>query len=533
MARWLRDRRLRTKILLPVAVAIVGTGVVSWSGIAAARAASDDANAIYQHAALPLGDLAEVRDGEGDARVYLRDYVLGAPGSTPAALRAEIVEVDRIIDTALDDYVSHHGGGLDASRSELMGRVKAGLATWRDVRDSQILPAADRQDTAVVAAALAGPLAAADDAFAEPLDELFTAEQQAAAAQARAAKDGARSHKLVMLIVTAFAAVLAVLIALVVSRMVTGPVGRVRRVLQGFAEGDLTGSADVEDRDEIGEMAAALAAAGAALRDTVATMDRTAGALGEASDQLTAGNDRIGSQVGESAAQSSVVATVAESVSDNTQALAAAARQMQSAIGEIAGSAGRAAAVGGEAVVAVEGATSTLAALGESSTGIGDVLKVISAIAGQTNLLALNATIEAARAGDAGKGFAVVAHEVKELAQQTAAATEDIGKRVAAIQASSAQAGTTVEQVRQIIETINEFQATISAAVEEQTATTSEMQRNVDETALSTAEIAVNVTAIADAAKASKATVDSSHSSVAALAGLSADLRRTVQRFRY
>src|SRR5689334_17235360 len=93
MARWVRDRRLRTKILLPVAVAIVGTGVVSWSGIAAAQAASDDANAIYQRAALPLGDLAEVRDGEGDARVDLRDYVLGAPGSTPAAVRAEIAEV--------------------------------------------------------------------------------------------------------------------------------------------------------------------------------------------------------------------------------------------------------------------------------------------------------------------------------------------------------------------------------------------------------------------------------------------------------
>jgi methyl-accepting chemotaxis protein len=255
MARWLRDRRLRTKILLPVAVAIIGTGVVSWSGIAAAQAASDDANAIYQRAALTLGDLAEVRDGEGDARVDLRDYVLGAPGTTPAALREEIAEVDGVIDTALDNYVSHRGGALDATRADLMRRVKDGLATWRDVRDSQILPASDRQDETAVAAALAGPLAEADDAFAEPLDELFTTEQEAAAAQAQAAKDEAQRHQTVMLIVTAVAAVLAVLIALLVSRMVTGPVGPVRRVLQGFAEGDLTGRADVQDRDEIGEMA--------------------------------------------------------------------------------------------------------------------------------------------------------------------------------------------------------------------------------------------------------------------------------------
>jgi len=533
MASWLRDRRLRTKILLPVAVAVIGTGVVSWSGIVAARAASDDANAIYERAALPLGDLAKVRDGEGDARVGLRDYVLGAPGSTPAELRKEFTDADRAVDTALDAYVSDHGGVLDASLTDLLRRVRAGVAAWRDVRDSQVLPAADRRDSAAVTTLLAGPLAAADDAFAGPLDQLFTLDQQAAAAQARTAKSRASSHEKVMLLVTAVAAVLAVLVALAVTRMITGPVRRVRRVLQGFADGDLTGTADVEDRDEIGEMAAALTAAGVALRETVATMDRTAAALGAVSEQLTTGNGRISAQVGESAAQSNVVAAVADSVSDNTRALATAARQMQVAIGEIAGSAGRAATVGGDAVVAVEGATVTLTALRESSSGIGDVLKVISAIAGQTNLLALNATIEAARAGEAGKGFAVVAHEVKELAQQTAAATEDIGNRVAAIQSSSSQVGTTVEQVRRIIEIINEFQATIAAAVEEQTAATGEMQRNVDETAASTAEIAVNVTAIAAAAKASESTVAAGNVSVATLAALSGELRQTVQRFRY
>ncbi|MFB9446823.1 methyl-accepting chemotaxis protein [Dactylosporangium vinaceum] len=533
MAKWLRDRRLRTKILLPVLVAVIGTGAVSWTGIAAARSASDRANDIYQRVALPLGDLAQVRDGEGDVRVYLLQYTLGAPGTTPAALRALIGTVDDVIDTGLAGYLAHHGGTLDAGRADLVRQVKAGLATWRSVRDQQVVPAADRHDPAAVDAALSGPLQAADDAFAEPLDQLFTTEMQAAAAAAKAARDSAREHEIAIVAMTAGAAVLAVLIALAVTRLVTRPVRRVRQVLQGFAEGDLTGDADVADRDEIGEMAAALTAAGASLRETVSIMDRTAVALGTASDQLTGGNALVSAQVGESAAQSSVVATVADSVSGNTQALAAAARQMQAAINEIAGSAGRAATVGSEAVTAVAGATRTITALGESSTGIGDVLKVISAIAGQTNLLALNATIEAARAGDAGKGFAVVAHEVKELAQQTAAATEDIGRRVAAIQASSAQAGTTVEQVRQIIETINEFQATIAAAVEEQTATTAEMQRNVDDTAASTAEIAVNVTAIADAARASKATVDASHTSVADLAGLSADLRRTVQRFRY
>ena len=143
----------------------------------------------------------------------------------------------------------------------------------------------------------------------------------------------------------------------------------------------------------------------------------------------------------------------------------------------------------------------TVAKLGESSAEIGNVIKVITSIAQQTNLLALNATIEAARAGEAGKGFAVVANEVKELAKQTAKATEDISRKIEAIQNDTKGAVEAIAQIGKIINQINDIQNTIASAVEEQTATTGEISRNVAEAAKGSNEIAQNITGVAQAAQ--------------------------------
>ena len=145
--------------------------------------------------------------------------------------------------------------------------------------------------------------------------------------------------------------------------------------------------------------------------------------------------------------------------------------------------------------------TDTVAKLGASSTEIGEVVAVITSIAEQTNLLALNATIEAARAGDAGKGFAVVASEVKELANQTASATDAIASRIAAIQTDTATAVDAIDRIATIISEINDTQTTIASAVEEQTATTAEIGRNLNEAVKGTAEIAASITGVAQASE--------------------------------
>ncbi len=235
---------------------MIGAGVVSISGIAGLQSVSQSATDIYAQAALPLADLAQVRDGEGDARVLARDYVLGSPGRTPADVLQEIAEVDKLIDDSLDAYVAHHGGPLDATRADVLAKTRTGFAQWRKVRDEQLFPAADKGDSKAVDDILANALSDADDAFGDSLDKLFVAETAAADEIAVAGRQDATVHQAVMFWITIAAALVAILIGLLIARAITAPVRRVQRVLEALASGDLTAEADVHSKDEIGQMAA-------------------------------------------------------------------------------------------------------------------------------------------------------------------------------------------------------------------------------------------------------------------------------------
>ena len=213
------------------------------------------------------------------------------------------------------------------------------------------------------------------------------------------------------------------------------------------------------------------------LKEVEESLGQTVQSLAGASTELAAVSEQMASNAEETAAQANVAAAAAEQVSSNVATVATAAEQMGASIKEIAKSTHEAARVATSAVKVAERTNATVAKLGESSAEIGNVIKVITSIAQQTNLLALNATIEAARAGEAGKGFAVVANEVKELAKQTAKATEDISRKIEAIQGDTKGAVEAIEQIGTIINQINDIQNTIAGAVEEQTATTGEISR--------------------------------------------------------
>ncbi|MGC4073099.1 MAG: PAS domain-containing methyl-accepting chemotaxis protein [Nibricoccus sp.] len=267
----------------------------------------------------------------------------------------------------------------------------------------------------------------------------------------------------------------------------------------------------------------------ASLKATLAMLTQNAQTLASASEELSSTAQTMSSTSEETAAQSGGAASAAEQVSKNVTTVATSAEEMSASVKEIAKNAAEAARVGSAAVKVATDTNHTVAKLGESSTEIGKVIKVITSIAQQTNLLALNATIEAARAGEAGKGFAVVANEVKELAKQTAAATEDISAKIEAIQGDTQGAVSAIGEISKVIARINDIQNTIASAVEEQSVTTNEIARNAGEAAKGATEITRNIAHVSQAARSTSAGANQTLSASSELAKMAADLKRIVE----
>jgi len=264
------------------------------------------------------------------------------------------------------------------------------------------------------------------------------------------------------------------------------------------------------------------------LKKTLSAVGENAQTLSSSSEELSATAQQMSSNSEETTTQANVAAAAAEQVSTNVATVATSAEEMSASAKEIAKSASEAASVANEAVKVANDTSITVNKLGESSQEIGNVIKVITSIAQQTNLLALNATIEAARAGEAGKGFAVVANEVKELAKQTATATEDISQKIEGIQLDTKGAVEAIQQISGIIDRINDIQNTIASAVEEQTATTNEIARNASEAATGSTEIARNVSSVSEAAQSTSQGAADTLSASQELARLSANLKEIV-----
>jgi methyl-accepting chemotaxis protein len=310
-------------------------------------------------------------------------------------------------------------------------------------------------------------------------------------------------------------------------------VDRMLEVVSAAAQGDLTREVEIRGEDAVGQMGEGLARLLAELRHSIGGIASRAHSLASAADELSAVAQQMSSNSEETSAQAGVVSTASGEVTKNVQTVAAAVEEMTASIREIAKNASEAARIAMAAVKMAEGTTTTVSRLGEASAEIGQVIKVITSIAQQTNLLALNATIEAARAGEAGKGFAVVANEVKELAKETARATEDISQKIEAIQNTTRGAVEAIGQISGIIAQINDISNTIASAVEEQTATTAEIARNVTDAARGSGEIAQNITAVAEVARGTADGAMQTRRAGEELAHLAAELTQLVNRFRF
>ncbi|MCV2394768.1 methyl-accepting chemotaxis protein [Actinotalea sp. M2MS4P-6] len=529
--RWSLVRSVRMKILgvgLAATVLLAGIGTFATLQLISVKDEADRQATLQETVGLSADALSGAM-----WNVRMRVY------AAAAALPSEKEEAGVAVRTAFDD-MNAAAADFVATYTAQIGTEPAAWADFTDAFDSyqvlvegEMLDAAVADDRELFSQIRTGGAADAGANLIAHLDELnadVVALMDEAAHQADAT--AARSITLTIVIVVA-GALLVLVLGFLVAAGVLRSVVAVKRSVDALATGDLTVLPDVRSHDELGEMARALGGALERLRGLMAEVVQTATAVAASSEELAAAQSQVAAGAEETSAQAGVVSSAATQVSQSIQGVAAGTEEMGASIREIAQNASQAARVAGGAVDMARTTTGAIDRLGASSKQIGDVVKSITQIAEQTNLLALNATIEAARAGEAGKGFAVVAGEVKDLAQETAKATEDIVRRVEAIQGETAEAVDAIGRISAIIDDINGYQATIASAVEEQTATTNEMSRSVAEAATGSGEIASNITGVADAAQDSTRVLGDLGVAVGELAQMAARLQSQTSVFTY
>ncbi|GAA3293340.1 methyl-accepting chemotaxis protein [Dactylosporangium vinaceum] len=519
--------KLRTKILVIISVLALAAIVVGLLALGRMAAMDRDSQSLYEGGMLPLVRVAKVQDDMAAARRDVLNHALSASPQSMAKYEQALTDDATAFQTDLAAYAAN------TTAPELVEPLRSQWAAYLKAVNDQLLPASRADDRVAIERirdTVTAPLAAK---ATDTVKAIVTAETSDAA-QRRKASSAAYTAARTLIVTVLVAGILAALgVGLYLTGLILGGVRRVSHVITGLAQADLTRTSGLTSADEFGAMGRDLDAAVGTFRSTVQEMVGTAATLSSAAVELSAVSSQLSNGAEESSQRATRAAAAADDVNGGVQTVMAGAEQMSASISEIAANASRAAEVAQESTRVAETTNEQIGALGRASAEIGDVVRLITTIAEQTNLLALNATIEAARAGDAGKGFAVVASEVKDLAQETARATEDITVRINAIQGSTAGAADAVARIRHVVGQITDYSSTIASAVEQQSATTNEMSRAITSAAEASAEVAQTFGAVVSVAEATADSAKASREAADDLSQLAVKLNGLVEVFTY
>jgi methyl-accepting chemotaxis protein len=517
---------LRIKIIIGlVVVSLVGVGTVAATGLVQLREINALATRTYEDSARSLA-------AGGTARAEV--------ASTEMVVHELMVALATDDDTAgmADEVIAH----LDGARTAIEGIDVPGLAADRErfltawasydaaIRD-KVLPLLREGDVKGAGKAMFDGSDAHFDEATTAVAELSDHAAEIGRTDSEHASAQYRSTVRQMLLISGLVLLLVVGAAVVISRKISRPIRAAVDALSRVADGDLTQRVSIQSNDELGRLGTALNRTVEATGASVRRVQRSCEALTAAAAELSALSDDLASSAEQTRGQAVSIGAAAEQVTSSTAQAAGGAEEASTAVSEIAVNGAQAAASAAAAVTQVHDTAELVGSLQDSSTAITEIVKVINAVAEQTNLLALNATIEAARAGELGKGFSVVAAEVKDLARQTATATGDISAKIEGIRADAGRAAEAIASISEVVEQVDRMQATVSAAVEEHTATAGEMTRSMNQAATGSAQISQTIADMAAAAGHTAENAGTVRSAATQLDRLAEELAASIAHF--
>ena len=525
----MRERSVSTRIFGAFGVAIALALVVGLVGIWQMHRISSNLEAVAQHSLQPVTEVAGIHASLDEIEMNLR-----AHAGTDVFFEKQnyVSSIQGAFDRAKQHIAAFRATGPSGAELDRATTLEDDLSKLDPVVFDHLLPLSDKNAAAAFEARFkqsASPLFADAQSI---VDDLMSSENAAAAVELRA------GHAAYMQAVVGLATLLmigiaiALLLGTLLVRSIVSPLRDSVDTLELVADGDLGATVEVRGTDELAMLGTALNTTVAQMADAMASITAGTSTLATSAETLAMTGASIGAAAEQTSDVAANVSAAATQVSGNVARAVTGAEGLRSSIQEIASSAADAAMIAQRAVTDAEDTHQTVERLQAASQQVGDVIALIQKIARQTHLLALNATIEAQRAGEAGKGFAVVADEVKELAGQTANATDEIDRTIASIQGEVQAAASSLDRIGQVVGHISDTQTTIAAAVDEQQQMTGDITDRMAQAASGAEEIATTIRGVASATTETSEGVDGARTAAAALAQLADELARTVARFR-